>query len=137
MARTKKLATLVFAGIVGLAAYSNAADYSSMTTEELSRLRGTMQNATQSERDAFHAEWLERVEQMTPTERQSYMGTGMGPGNGTGRNAGMGSGNGPGDGSGTGNGSGGGMGNGPGGGGGNGHGGGMGNGGGGNGHGRM
>jgi hypothetical protein len=51
-----------------------AADYSSMTTEELSSLRGTMRNATQEEHSAFQQEWQSRMQQMTPDERQKYMG---------------------------------------------------------------
>ena len=51
-----------------------AADYSSMTTEELSSLRGTMSNATQEEHTAFQQEWQSRAQQMTPDERQQYMG---------------------------------------------------------------
>jgi len=51
-----------------------AADYASMTTEELSSLRGTMQNATQEEHSAWQQEWQRRVQQMTPDERREYMG---------------------------------------------------------------
>ena len=50
-----------------------AADYSSMTTAELSSLRGTMRSATQEEHTAFQNEWQSRVQKMTPDERQQYM----------------------------------------------------------------
>ena len=101
MAATVKVATLVFIGLLSLASYSPAADYSSMTTEELSQLRGTLQTASQEERDAFRSEWLERVESMTVAERQAYGSPGNGYGNGKGNAAGAGSANGTGSGSGT------------------------------------
>lgn len=101
MAATVKVATLVFIGLVSLASRSPAADYSSMTTEELSQLRGTLQTASQEERDAFRSEWLERVQSMTATERQAYGNAGNGYGNGAGNAAGAGSANGTGTGTGT------------------------------------
>lgn len=51
-----------------------ATDYSTMTTEELAARRGTMQNATEEERNAFRNEWRERIRNMNPEERQQYMG---------------------------------------------------------------
>ncbi len=51
-----------------------AADYSSMTTEELSNLRGTMRDTSQEEHTAFQNEWQSRVQKMTPDERQQYKG---------------------------------------------------------------
>jgi uncharacterized membrane protein YgcG len=80
-----------------------AADYASMSTEELAVLRGTMRNASQEEHAAFQQEWRNRVRQMTEAERSKYLrppanaprdGSGMqsgqgGPGNGPG-GAGMG-----------------------------------------------
>jgi hypothetical protein len=51
-----------------------AADYSSMTTEELSSLRGTMKNQSQEEHAAFQQEWQSRTQNMTPEERQQYKG---------------------------------------------------------------
>jgi hypothetical protein len=72
-----------------------AVDYSTMSTEELSKLRGTMQTASQAERDAFHAEWSSRVDQMTTSEKQEYMGAGRGMGDGSGQQAGPGDGSGP------------------------------------------
>jgi hypothetical protein len=51
-----------------------ATDYTSMPTEELSKLRGTMQNSTQEEHTAFQQEWQSRVQQMMPDERQQYKG---------------------------------------------------------------
>jgi hypothetical protein len=51
-----------------------AADYSKYTTDELNSMRGTMQNVTQQERDAFRAEWQKRIQNMTQEERQKYAG---------------------------------------------------------------
>ena len=67
-----------------------AADYQSMTTEELSQLRGTLTDAPQEERDAFRAEWLKPVDRMAPEERARY--TGPGGGRGTGPRDGSGAG---------------------------------------------
>ena len=50
-----------------------AADYSTMTTEELSSLRDDMRNGNQEEHTAFQQEWQSRAQQMTPDERQQYM----------------------------------------------------------------
>lgn len=96
-----------------LAGIATAADYQSMTNEELSVIRNTLQNATQEERDAFHSEWSGRLEQMSPEEMASYSSAGPGKGNGLqdGSGDGEGSGNGSGGGNGNGNGSGGGNGN--------------------------
>jgi len=51
-----------------------AEDYSQYTTEELANMRGTLQDASQEERDAFRAEWQKRLQDMTPEERQEYTG---------------------------------------------------------------
>ncbi len=59
-----------------------AVDYSTMSTEELSRLRGTMQNATVEERNAFRQEWQKRMQNMTQEERQRYLGSPQGAGQG-------------------------------------------------------
>jgi hypothetical protein len=67
-----------------------AMDYSSMSTDDLSRMRGTMYNATPEDWSAFHAEWHKRLGQMTTEQRQQYMGTGMGRGMGKGMGMGRG-----------------------------------------------
>ncbi len=36
--------------------------------------RGTLQDASPEERDAFRAEWQERLQDMAPEERQKYSG---------------------------------------------------------------
>ena len=51
-----------------------AEDYSQYTTEELANMRGTLQDASQEERDAFRAEWQKRLQNMTREERQKYVG---------------------------------------------------------------
>ena len=62
-----------------------AADYSSMTTEELSSLRGTMKNQSQEEHVAFQQEWQGRTQNMTSEERQQYKGkSASGPQDGSG-----------------------------------------------------
>lgn len=51
-----------------------AVDYSQYTTEELADMRGTLQDASPEERDAFRVEWQKRFQKMTPEERQKYSG---------------------------------------------------------------
>ena len=51
-----------------------ATDYSVMTTEQLSAMRGTMQHATEEDQNAFRNEWQERIRNMNMTERQKYIG---------------------------------------------------------------
>ena len=46
-----------------------------MSTEELSKIRRTLQSATEQERQNFRQEWQNRVGEMTPEERQQYMGS--------------------------------------------------------------
>jgi hypothetical protein len=78
----------------------SAADYSAMTTEQLSALRGTMYNSTDQEREAFRSEWLKRTEQMSEAEKQQYLGSGSGRGMGNRGGAGIGDGSGRGRGGG-------------------------------------
>jgi len=77
-----------------------ATDYSAMSNEELSAVRGTLHGATQEERNAFRTEWRQRVQEMTPEEQQQYLGhpscraaggtgTGRHQGNGLGGGRGM------------------------------------------------
>jgi|GEM_PF-1165985 len=90
------------------ASQAMAADYSQMSTEELAAMRGTMQNATVEERNAFRNEWQKRIRTMSPEERSRYMGppgarnkSGYGSGGGYGH-GGMGGGGGYGSGGGYG-----------------------------------
>jgi hypothetical protein len=92
---------------------AQAADYQSMTTEELSQIRGSLYNASQEERDAFHEEWNNRLANMDATERDHYTSSAPGRGNGLRDGSGAGRQGGSGQGLGNGNGgSGGGAGNG-------------------------
>jgi hypothetical protein len=96
-----KMAGLIALALISVNSYAWAADYKAMSTEELSNLRGTMQSAPQAERDAFRSEWNSRLDQMTPSERQNYMGSGKGMderGNPVHNGGGMGSGSGSGSG---------------------------------------
>ena len=86
---------LLFLPAVGL-----CTSYESMTTEELSRLRGTMYNATQEEREDFRAEWRKRIDQMSSEEKQKYLGAGGGRGKGNRSGDGLGDGTGKGRGGG-------------------------------------
>lgn len=78
-----------------------AADYQSMTTEELSNLRGTMYNTHQEERDAFRAEWMNRINQMTDEEKAQFLGPAGGKGQGKRNAGGLGDGKGRGKGGGN------------------------------------
>lgn len=71
------LKTGLFSAMLGvsmLASSAFAADYSNISTEELSKMRGTMQNATVEERNTFQNEWQKRVQNITQEERQKYAG---------------------------------------------------------------
>lgn len=68
-------------------------DFSTYTNEELASMRGTMRNATSEERTAFRGEWQERLQAMTPEERQQYSGrpaNAPADGSGSGQGRGMG-----------------------------------------------
>ncbi len=77
-----------------------ATDFSKYSTEELSNMRGTMQNATVEERNAFRTEWQKRIQNMSQEERQKYLGSPSSSGSqyGTGQKQGGGKGRGMGKG---------------------------------------
>ncbi|MFA6283518.1 MAG: hypothetical protein WC633_05210 [Desulfurivibrionaceae bacterium] len=84
-----------------------AANYSAMSNEELAAQRGSMKQATVEERNAFQNEWQNRVQKMSPEEKQKAMGQpdnaprdGSGQKNGQRQGSGSGSGTGGGMGSG-------------------------------------
>ncbi|WP_163335769.1 hypothetical protein [Desulfopila sp. IMCC35008] len=81
-----------------------SADYQSMTTEELSDIRGSLYNASQDERDAFHAEWNKRLDSMSAEERAQFAASGPGRGKGLQDGSGAGRQGGAGEGLGKGNG---------------------------------
>lgn len=70
----RNLIIILVLGLGILAGNAFAEDYSQYATEELASMRGTLQDASQEERDAFRAEWQKRVQDMTPEERQKYTG---------------------------------------------------------------
>jgi len=45
-----------------------------MSNEELSNTRGSMQEASEQERNAFRSEWQQRTQSMTSEEQQQYTG---------------------------------------------------------------
>lgn len=101
MSRTIVGAAVIFA-LALLPGPVFSADYQSMSTEELSALRGTLSQVTQEERNAFRAEWLKRVQQMTPAEKEQYLTKRAGGGAGNRDSTGLGSGSGQGSGQGGG-----------------------------------
>ena len=64
----------LIAAAVFVTSLAFAADYSGYSNEELSKMRGTLQNATEQERQQFRSEWQSRLQNMTQEERQLYMG---------------------------------------------------------------
>lgn len=70
------LVALLGAGVLACTALPALAvnDYSQYTTEQLSQMRGTMQNNNAAEHEAFRNEWQKRVQNMTQEERQQYFG---------------------------------------------------------------
>jgi len=107
-----RISTILTGALFSAALAFAAADYSAMTTEELAAKRGSMQQATAEERNAFQNEWQKRVQQMSPEEKQKNLGQPENaPRDGAGRKSGQGQGMGSG-GSGAGSGMGGEMGSG-------------------------
>ncbi|WP_155319174.1 hypothetical protein [Desulfosarcina alkanivorans] len=51
-----------------------AADFSTFSTDELAALRGTLRSDSAEARAAFRAEWQERLQNLTPQDRQKYLG---------------------------------------------------------------
>jgi len=65
-----------------LASGAWAADFSQMSTEELMNMRGTI---SVNERPAFRAEMQKRMQTMTPAQRQQFMQSSPGGGQGMGK----------------------------------------------------
>ncbi len=79
--KAKTLKTIIAAGAILFATSAFAAtDYSSYSLQDLAKMRGTMMQKSQEERDAFRAAWQEKMRNATPEERQTYM-RGRGRGN--------------------------------------------------------
>jgi hypothetical protein len=70
----RRILVILFLALAILAGNAFAEDYTQYTTEELAGMRGTLQDASEEERDDFRAEWQKRVQDMTPEERQKYVG---------------------------------------------------------------
>ncbi|MGQ9498767.1 MAG: DUF1104 domain-containing protein [Dissulfurimicrobium sp.] len=69
----KQAKTWLLVAISCLAAASAlAADYSGYSTEDLATMRGTMQNVTIEEQNAFRSEWQKRLKTMSLQERRQY-----------------------------------------------------------------
>lgn len=92
------LTTLV---ILTMLTVAQAADYESMSTQELSQLRGTMYNKSDEERDAFRSVWQQRINRMSEEEKAKYLGSGSGRGQGNRSGTGLGDGTGRGRGNGA------------------------------------
>lgn len=92
------LTTLV---VLTLLTVAQAADYESMSTRELSQLRGTMYNKSDEERDAFRSVWQQRINRMSEEEKAKYLGSGSGRGQGNRSGTGLGDGTGRGRGNGA------------------------------------
>lgn len=118
-----RISTILAGSLLSATLAFAATDYSAMTNEELAAKRGSMKQSTMEERNAFQNEWQNRVQKMSPEERQKTMGqpenaprdgsgqkNGQGQGKGSGSGGGMGSGSGTGGGMGSGSGMGGGSG---------------------------
>jgi len=91
------LTTLV---VLTMLTVAQAADYESMSTQELSQLRGTMYNKSDEERDAFRSVWQQRINRMSEEEKANYLGSGSGRGQGNRSGTGLGDGTGKGRGNG-------------------------------------
>lgn len=88
--KTIKKAILVLGALMLAATAAWAVDYSKMSNDELSAARGQLYNTSADDWNAFHTEWWKRLSQMSPEERQKYLGPGMGRGMGMGHGKGMG-----------------------------------------------
>ena len=92
-----RISTILAGSLLSATLAFAATDYSAMTTEELAAQRGSMKQSTMEERNAFQNEWQNRMQKMSPEEKQKFMGQpenaprdGSGQKNGQGK--GMGSG---------------------------------------------
>jgi len=70
-----------------------ATDYSAYSTQELAQFRGTLQNASQEEKDAFRSAWQSKTaeeKQMYASQNQKNVNKGTGICDGTGKGSGKG-----------------------------------------------
>lgn len=88
-----QLGTILTGSLLCAALAFAATDYGTMTNEELAAQRGSMHQATTEERNAFQKEWQNRVQKMSPEERQKAVGQPENaPRDGSGRQSGQGQG---------------------------------------------
>ncbi|MBM3422811.1 MAG: periplasmic heavy metal sensor [Chlorobi bacterium] len=66
----KQMMTMMAVLLIGSAGTASAADYSRYSNDELSRMKGTMQNADAQERASYRTEWRKRIASMNPEERR-------------------------------------------------------------------
>lgn len=92
--QSMKKTLIVLGALMMTATAAWAVDYSKMSNDELSATRGWLCNATQEDWHAFHTEWWKRLSQMSPEQRQKYLGPCMGRGQGKGYGMGRGMGRG-------------------------------------------
>ena len=69
-----RISTILAGSLLSATLAFAATDYSAMTNEELAAKRGSMKEATVEERNAFQNEWQNRVQKMSPEERQKAVG---------------------------------------------------------------
>jgi len=89
-------AIIAFIGL-GVINVAVAADYSSMTTEELTDMRSQARDMSVDDRDSYRSEMQSRVQSMSDDERSSFQqmsGQGSGGGSGSQNRYGQGSGGG-------------------------------------------
>jgi hypothetical protein len=84
MTKVMKKTVLVVCSLALMGSVAWATDYSKVSTQELSTMRGTLYNASQEEWLAFHKEWQKRLSLMKPEEMQKYAGFQRGAGWGRG-----------------------------------------------------
>ncbi|NTW62871.1 MAG: periplasmic heavy metal sensor [Chlorobiaceae bacterium] len=70
----KKTVTMIAAMLIGVSSIASATDYSSFSDAKLAEMRGTMQNVSQDERQAYQNECQKRVALRSPDQRSKRAG---------------------------------------------------------------
>ncbi|MBU3937414.1 MAG: hypothetical protein KJ555_11470 [Proteobacteria bacterium] len=73
-AKMLRISTILAGSLLTATMAWAATDYTAMTNEELAAQRGSMKQSTVEERSAFQNEWQNRVQKMSPEEKQKAMG---------------------------------------------------------------
>ncbi len=71
---------LIIGGLMMATGVYAASDYSNYSIDELAKMKGSLKNATQEERNAFRSAWQEKIRSLSPGERQTYTRGGQGSG---------------------------------------------------------